>query len=80
MEKNTLSIIRRLLKNKAAKSKKSIISGTVGTVIAIAIFAVFLSDWGAAFGVILSSIVLTAIAVGVYFWLRAINELPDVLS
>ena len=75
-----MTIIKKLVKDKTAKSKKTIISWIVGVVIALAVLMFFVSDGYAAFGVILSFAILVAVAVGTYFILRAMGELPDAFS
>ncbi len=65
------------IKCKKAKTKKSF-GGIAGVVIAIIIgVTVFSGGGGALIGILFGVGILAAVTAGVYFWLKAIDELPD---
>ena len=72
--------IQRIIKNKTAKSKKSIVGWLVaigvGGIIAMFVFG----SAGSAMGIILGAIIFIGIAVGVYFILRRIDDVPEALA
>ncbi len=72
--------IQRIIKNKTAKSKKSIVGWLVaigvGGIIAMFVFG----NAGSAMGIILSAVIFVGIAVGVYFILRRIDDVPEALA
>lgn len=59
-----------------AKTKKSF-GGIAGVVIAIVIGVSVFSGGGALLGILFGVGILAGITTGVYFWLKAIDELPD---
>lgn len=72
--------IQRLIKSKTAKSKKSIIGWIVAIVVG-GIIAMFVFGSGtSAMGIILGIGVFVAIAVGVFFILKHIDDLPEALN
>ena len=72
--------IQRIIKNKTAKSKKSIVGWLVaigvGGIIAMFVFG----NAGSTMGIILSAVIFVGIAVGVYFILRRIDDVPEALA
>ncbi|TET28815.1 MAG: hypothetical protein E3J70_08665 [Candidatus Heimdallarchaeota archaeon] len=72
--------IQRIIRNKTAKSKKSIVGWLVaigvGGIIAMFVFG----SAGSAMGIILGAIIFIGIAVGVYFILRRIDDVPEALA
>ena len=64
------------IKCKKAKTKKSF-GGIAGVVIAIIIGVTVFSGGGALIGILFGVGILAAVTAGVYFWLKAIDELPD---
>ncbi len=72
--------IQRIINNKTAKSKKSIVGWLVaigvGSIIAMFVFG----NAGSAMGIIFGALIFAGIAVGVYFILKRIDDLPEALS
>ena len=67
-----------IIKCKKAKTKKSF-GGIAGFVIAIIIGVTVFSGGGggALIGILFGAGILATVTAGVYFWLKAIDELPD---
>ena len=72
--------IQRIIDNKIAKSKKSIIGWVVALVVGSVIAMFVFGSAGSAMGIILGALVFVGIAVGVYFILRQIDDLPEALA
>jgi hypothetical protein len=76
-----LETIRRILSNKkAAESKKGIFGIIAAFVIIGGVIMFFFSGGNAVWGMILGAVALAAILAGTYFWLRAVDDLPDALE
>jgi len=72
--------LQTLLNDKVAKSNKSKI-GIIITIAVIAVFGMtFFGGDGVFIGIIFGAIVLAAIVVGVYYWLKVVDDLPDALA
>ncbi len=72
--------IQRIIDNKIAKSKKSIIGWVVALVVGSVIAMFVFGSAGSAMGIILGALVFVGITVGVYFILRQIDDLPEALA
>ena len=69
-----------LLLSKKASSKKPIIGSIIaGVIVVIILFFVFL-DSTAVLGFMISLGVFAVILIGIYFWLKKVEDLPDVLT
>jgi len=66
----------KIISSKIAKSKKAI-GGIIAGVIAAVIGFSILTEGGIIIGTVIGAAILVAITAGVYFWLKAIDELPD---
>ncbi|NHJ49799.1 MAG: hypothetical protein FK733_18550 [Asgard group archaeon] len=72
---------KKLLSNKrASKSRKSIIGSIVTFAIIGGVISFFFSGGGMVIAIILSIVVLAGIIAGSYFWLNAIDDLPDAID
>ncbi|NHK31021.1 MAG: hypothetical protein FK730_06690 [Asgard group archaeon] len=73
--------LRKIFDNKiASKSKKGIITSVI---IAVAIFGVtsfIFGSGGVIIGIILSAVVVVAIGAGLFFWLQAVDDLPEAID
>jgi hypothetical protein len=80
IEEKQMIEIQRIINNKTARSKKSIVGWLVaigvGGIIAIFVFG----SAGSAMGIILGAAIFAGIAVGVYFILRRIGDVPEALA
>ena len=66
----------KLFSSKKAKTKKAVGGIAAGVIAAIIGFSI-LTEGGIIIGTIIGAAILVAIIAGVYFWLKAIDELPD---
>ncbi len=65
-----------IIKCKEAKTKKSI-GGIFAAIVVIVVAVSIFSEGGAFIGILFGVGILAAVSTGVYFWLNAIDELPD---
>jgi hypothetical protein len=76
-----MNSLRKIIDNKiATKSKKGIITSII---VAVAIFGVtsfIFGGGGVIIGIILSAVVIVAIGAGLFFWLQAVDDLPDAID
>ncbi|NHJ38774.1 MAG: hypothetical protein FK731_01990 [Asgard group archaeon] len=77
-----MKTLGNLMNNKnAAKSKKGIITSAVIAIVIVSIASfVFGGGGGTVIGIILSVLVLGAIGAGLFFWLKAVDDLPDAID
>ncbi len=69
--------ITNIITSIKAKTKKTL-GGIIGTVVAvIVVVTIFFDGAGAFIGILFGAGILAAVTTGVYFWLNAIDELPD---
>ncbi len=72
--------LRKLIIEKNAKSKKSIVgiivAVVIGSIVSIFVFGTFDAAWG----IIVSALVLAAVAAGVYFLLKLVDDVPEALN
>ncbi|MBN1330828.1 MAG: hypothetical protein JXA54_15250 [Candidatus Heimdallarchaeota archaeon] len=64
-------------KKARAKSKKSIFI-TIGIIIGIIFISIFLTEDTSFFGIFIAAGILALVVVAMYFWLRAVDDLPNI--
>jgi dolichol kinase len=72
--------LRKLISDNRAKSKKSVVGIVVALIIGSVVSIFIFGSFDAAWGIIVSALVLAAIAVGVYYLLKAIDDVPEALN
>jgi len=71
---------QKFVTDKRAKSKKSIVGIIVAIVIGSVASIFIFGSFDAAWGIIVSVLILAAIAIGVYFLLKLVDDVPEALN